>query len=226
MRPKAPWLLTVSLAVCFVAAGWSVPEGDFSLSGARQAAAQSAASVDGFRSSQFGMTEKKVYQALKKDFGFAKDTVTRTQNSIEKTISLLIAVNDIIPESGRAIIAYIFGYETKKLIQINIIWSSDGETLASAESLVATGNILRNYFVAQGFPPEGLLTNQRLTDGSIIMFRGVDDKGRAAVLQLTIEPGVTAEDGTAGDSKVTALNLSYIADPVAPDIFKINQGDF
>lgn len=226
MRPKAPWLLTVSLAVCFVAAGWSVPEGDFSLSGARQAAAQSTASVDGFRSSQFGMTEKKVYQALKKDFGFAKDTVTRTQNSIEKTTNLLIAVNDIIPESGRAIIAYIFGYETKKLIQINIIWSSDGDTLASAESLVATGNILRNYFVAQGFPPEGLLTNQRLTDGSIIMFRGVDDKGRAAVLQLTIEPGVTAEDGTAGDSKVTALNLSYIADPVAPDIFKINQGDF
>ena len=91
---------------------------------------------------------------------------------------------------------------------------------------MATGNILRNYFVAQGFPPEGLLTNQRLTDGSIIMFRGVDDKGRAVVLQLTIEPGVTAEDGTAGDSKVTALNLSYIADPVAPDIFKINQGDF
>lgn len=226
MRPKAPWLLTVSLAVCFVAAGWSVPEGDFSLSGARQAAAQSAASVDGFRSAQFGMTEKKVYQALKKDFGFAKDTVTRTQNSIEKTTNLLIAVNDIIPESGRAVIAYIFGYETKKLIQINIIWSSDGDTLASAESLVATGNILRNYFVAQGFPPESLLTNQRLTDGSIIMFRGVDDKGRAAVLQLTIEPGVTAEDGTAGDSKVTALNLSYIADPVAPDIFKINQGDF
>ena len=226
MRPKAPWLLTVSLAVCFVAAGWSVPEGEFSLSGARQAAAQSAASVDGFRSSQFGMTEKKVYQALKKDFGFAKDTVTRTQNSIEKTISLLIAVNDIIPESGRAVIAYIFGYETKKLIQINVIWSNDGDTLASAESLVATGNILRNYFVAQGFPPEGLLTNQRLNDGSIIMFRGVDDKGRAVVLQLTIEPGVTAEDGTAGDSKVTALNLSYIADPVAPDIFKINQGDF
>ena len=144
----------------------------------------------------------------------------------DMTAGLLIAVNDIIPESGRAVIAYIFGYETKKLIQINIIWSSDGDTLASAESLVATGNILRNYFVAQGFPPEGLLTNQRLNDGSIIMFRGVDDKGRAAVLQLTIEPGVTAEDGTAGDSKVTALNLSYIADPVAPDIFKINQGDF
>ena len=226
MRPSAPWLLTVATAVCFMAAGWSVPGSDFSLSGARQAAAQNSASVDGFRSAQFGMTEKKVYAALKKDFGFTKDNVTRTQNSIEKTISLLIAVKDIIPDSGQAIVAYIFGYETKKLIQINVIWSGDGETLASAESLVATGNILRNYFVAQGFPPEGLLTNQRLNDGSIIMFRGVDDKGRAAVLQLTIEPGVTAEDGAAGDAKVTALNLSYIADPIAPDIFKINQGDF
>ena len=224
MRPKAPWLLTVATAVCFMAAGWSVPGSDFALSGA--AAAQNAASVDGFRSAQFGMTEKKVYGALKKDFGITKDNVTRTPNAIEKTTSLLIAVNDIIPDSGQAVIAYIFGYETKKLIQINVIWAGDGETLASAENLVATGNILRNYFVAQGFPPEGLLTNQRLNDGSILMFRGVDDKGRAAVLQLTIERGATTEDGTAGDSKVTALNLSYILDPVAPDIFKVNQGEF
>ena len=112
-----------------------------------------------------------MYIALKKDFGIPKGEVTRTQNSIEKTISLIITNDNIIPDSGRAVIAYIFGYESKKLIQINVIWSIDDSKLASAENLLATGNILRNYFVAQGFPQEGLLTNQRLNDGSIVMFR-------------------------------------------------------
>ena len=135
-------------------------------------------------------------------------------------------MNDIIPESGPALVAYIFGYESKKLIQINIIWSGTENSLASAENLVATGKILRNYFVAQEFPVEGLMTNQRLTNGSIVMFRGVDSKGRAIVLQLNIEPGATAESGATGDAKVTSLNLSYILDAVAPDIFKIDKGDF
>ena len=58
------------------------------------------------------------------------------------------------------------------------------------------------------------------------MFRGLDAKGRATVLQLNIEQGVVSEGGTASDAKITSLNLSYILDPVAPDIFKINLGEF
>lgn len=226
MRRKTPWHLTAATVAFFVTAGWSVPDNGLSLPGVRGVAAQTTASVEGFRSARFGMTLKKVYQALKKDFGVAKDDVTRTQNAIEKTTSLIISIEGIIPDSGPAIVAYIFGYGSKKLIQINIIWSGDGKTLASAENLVATGNILRNYFVAQGFPEAGMMTNQRLTDGSIVMFRGVDAKGRATVLQLNVEQSAASGDGTAGDAKITSLNLSYILDPVAPDIFKINQGDF
>lgn len=233
MRHKAPRLVTAAavalfMVAGFMTAGWPVPDHRLSLAWVRGAAAQTpaTASVEGFRSARFGMTQKKVYQVLKKDFGVAKDEVTRSQNAIEKTTSLIITIDDIIPDSGRAIIAYIFGFESKKLIQINIIWSGDGETLASAENLVATGNILRNYFVDQGFPQEGMMTNQRLTDGSIVMFRGVDAKGRATVLQLNIDQGAASEDGTSGDAKVTSLNLSYILDPVAPDIFKIIEGEF
>lgn len=154
VRLKAPQALPAfALAVFILAGGWAGPADTFAV---RQAVAQATASVDGFRSAQFGMTEKQVYAALKKDFRVSKENVTRTENTLEKTNSFLLAVNDIIPESGQAIVAYIFGYETKKLIQINVIWSNDGQSLASAESLVATGNILRNYFVDQGFPAEGI----------------------------------------------------------------------
>ncbi len=226
MRRKTPWLVGAATVAFFVTAGWSVRDNGLSLPGVRGVAAQTTASVEGFRSTRFGMTLKKVYQALKKDFGVAKDDVTRSQNAIEKTTSLIISIDDIIPDSGQAIVAYIFGYESKKLIQVNIIWSGDGKTLASAENLVATGNILRNYFVAQGFPEQGMMTNQRLTDGSIVMFRGVDAKGRAAVLQLNVEQSAVTEEGAASDAKITSLNLSYILDPVTPDIFKINEGDF
>lgn len=230
MRHKSSRFAAAAAVVFLMTAGWTVPDHGLSLAWVRGAAAQTTppatASVEGFRSARFGMTEKKVYKVLKKDFGVARDDVTRSQNAIEKTTSLVISIDDIIPESGRAIVAYIFGFESKKLIQINLVWSGDGETLASAENLVATGNILRNYFVAQGFPQEGMMTNQRLTDGSIVMFRGVDANGRATVLQLSIEPGVVSEDGAASDGKVSSLNLSYILDPAAPDIFKIREGEF
>ena len=226
MRHKVPWLVAAATLLLVMTAGWSVSNHGFSLQVLRTAAAQATASVEGFRSARFGMTEKKVYKALKKDFGIPKGDVTRTQNSIEKTISLIITKDDIIPDSGQAVIAYIFGYESNKLIQINVIWSIDDTKPASAENLVATGNILRNYFVAQGFPQEGLLTNARLNDGSIVMFRGIDPKGRAAILKLNIEKGVVSEGGTASDDKITLLKLTYILDPVAPDIFKINAGEF
>lgn len=226
MRRKLAKLLVAGTAAFFVVAGWSVPENGLFLPGARGAAAQSAASVEGFRSARFGMSLETLYEALKKDFGVDKEKVTSTRNAIEKTTSLLIAVDDIIPQSGQAIIAYIFGYESNKLIQINVIWSNEENTLASAENLVATGNILRNYFVEQGFPEEGLLMNQRLTDGSIVMFRGLDAKGRATVLQLLVDNDAALDDGAKGDAKVASLTLSYILDPIAPDIYKIIEGEF
>ena len=224
-RNIAKFLIAGTVAI-FVTAGWFGPENGLFPPGLRGAAAQSSASVEGFRSARFGMSLETLYEALKKDFGVDKEKVTSTRNAIEKTTSLLITIDDIIPQSGQAIIAYIFGFESNKLIQINVIWNNEEKTLASAENLVATGNILRNYFVAQGFPEEGRLMNQRLTDGSIVMFRGIDAKGRATVLQLLVEQGAVLEDGTAGDSKVASLTLSYILDPIAPDIYKINEGDF
>ena len=226
MSPRSPWLLAVATAAfLIVMGGGPTPENGYLL-GVRGAAAQNTAAIEGFRSARFGMTLKKVFGALKKDFGIGKDDVSKTQNAIEKTTSLLITVNNLIPGSGPAIIAYIFGYESKKLIQINIIWTGEGKTLASAENLVATGNILRNYFSAQEFPEEGLLKNQRLTNGSIVMFRGVDAKGRAVVLQLNVEQAVGSEEETTSETNVSSLNLSYILDSTAPDIFKVDAGEF
>ena len=139
-------------------------------------------------------------------------------------MSLVISVEDIIPDSGIAVVGYIFGYKQKQLIQVNIVWGAENMASTTPENLVATGNILRNYFVEQSFPQEGLILNERLEDGSVLMFRGIDAKGRVALVQLTLVQA--AGDEGAGPAQDVSLRLSYIVDPNKPDVFKLDTGAF
>ena len=49
---------------------------------------------------------------------------------------------DIIPDSGIAVVGYIFGYKHKQLIQVNIVWGAENMASTTPENLVATANIL------------------------------------------------------------------------------------
>jgi hypothetical protein len=63
----------------------------------------------------------------------------------EKTTVLSLSVTDLLPHTGNARISYILGYRSKKLAQINIVWTSDG-TDAGDETVVGIANSLRDYF--------------------------------------------------------------------------------
>jgi hypothetical protein len=188
-------------------------------------AQEKTAAVEGFRSARFGMMEADVRKALRKDFDIAEDDIGRSINSVEKTTSLVINVPDKIPDSGTAVVGYIFGFKSKRLIQVNIIWGAQNQATTTAGDLVATANILRRYFIEQGFPAKTLITNAPLKDGSVLVFRGIDDQGRVALLQLNVEAGkVNAETGVAEQS--VSLSLNYIVDPKNPDVFNVEAGQF
>ena len=224
-RPSLIWAGAAALAV-FVLSGQPFAVGPhWQWQGVGIASAQAAASVEGFRSARFGMTEGQIRKALMKDFDIAEDDMGRSVNSVEKTTSLVINIDDIIPDSGRAVVGYIFGYESKRLIQVNIIWGGD-DSQVTAANLVATANILRRYFLEQGFPKDTLITNAPLKDGSVLVFRGIDEQGRVALLKLNVQQGQSAEGegATAGES--VSLHLNYILDPKNPDIFEIESGAF
>jgi len=183
---------------------------------------QKWAVVNGFRTANFGMKERDVLKAIKKDFGIGKKQVSRKTHPNEKTVTLGIQVDKLLPESGPAKVFYIMGYKSKRLIHINVIWGKPFTKNPNPEAIVATANQLRNHFAQKKYQKEGFALNAPLGEGVILVFQGKDRKGRAAKI-LLVNP--KAE----GDSKVggnIALTLSYIEKPMDPDVFRIKDGDF
>lgn len=183
------------------------------------------ATVEGFRSARFGMQAKDVRDAIKKDFGLGDKDVIAGNNPEERTQSLTVKVKDLLPDSPPAAVSYIFGATSKKLIQVNVGWGSTETGMASLATLLPTANTLRDYFIRKGMYAAPVVANQKLPDGSILVFRGIDEKGRMALLQLKPLP---VESKEAKDSPPTngTLLLAYIEDPKNPDVFRLEKGKF
>jgi hypothetical protein len=131
------------------------------------------AMIEGFRQARFGMSEEQVRQAIRKDFPAAAAKIVSAVHPSEKTTVLSISVADLLPNTGTARVSYIFGYRSKKLIQINVVWTSDGSA-ASDETIVATANSLRDYFALQTYKPDSAIANRQIADNTIIVFRAND----------------------------------------------------
>ena len=218
VNPVKPIVIFLSLmAGGLFFAGTSFAKSDDGIS-----TSQKWAVVNGFRSANFGMKERDVLKAIKKDFGIGKKQVSRKTHPNEKTVTLGIQIDKLLPESGPAKVFYIMGYKSKRLIHINVIWGKPVTKKPNAEAVVATANQLRNHFAQKKYQKEGFALNAPLGEGVILIFQGKDRKGRAAKI-LLVNPKVK------GDTKVgenIALTLSYIEKPMDPDVFRIKEGDF
>ncbi len=188
---------------------------------APETSSKKTAKVEGFRLALFGMTEKEVYRAIFKEFRISKKNVERQVHPVEKTVNLGILVKDLLPQSGLARVYYVFGYQSRRLIQVNIIWGKPVTDKPDAKRVVALANQLREYFSGQVFRKQGLLVNQSVGKDSILVFRGTDDKGRMVLLLLA-----NPQKPEGPQNQEIVLKLSYIQQPDHPDIFKIEKGKF
>ena len=182
-----------------------------------------SALVEGFRSAKFGADEKAVRAAIKADLGLEGKAVAAEDNSIEKTTALIATVDALEP-GGKAQIAYILGYKSRKLIQVNVVWGAPLDPAASVESLTGTAVLLRSYFTQQPFAADRHQQDQRLPDGSILFFQGSDGQDRQVSLHLLGVP-LPVKEGEKPKAGFS-LRLSYIADPKAPDVFQLKAGSF
>jgi hypothetical protein len=184
------------------------------------------AQIDGFRQARFGMSEELVRQAIRKDFPAASAKLTSAVHPSEKTTVLSLTMTDLLPHTGKARISYIFGYRSKKLIQVNVLWSSDGTSPAD-ETVVAIANSLRDYFASENFKPDSVVLNHQLAENAILVFRGSDDRKRTVLLVLSgVAASARSEDKEKLRPPPLTLELSYIEDAAHPDIFKIGKGQF
>lgn len=180
------------------------------------------ANLTGFRSAQFGTDEDAVRAAIKADFGLDDTAIQVGLNTVERTRVMTITVPDILPDGGTAQISYIFGYKSKALIQVGLLWSPETDASITDATLYANGDVLRAFFVAQGYLPETISRDVVLENG-LLLFRGADAAGHTAILLLQ---GRFEEAEGQRTLFPASLTLLYAVNPDNPDILTLKTGDF
>lgn len=189
------------------------------------AAPTEAVSIDGFRSAHFGMTEAEIRKAVEADFKLSGSALHASDSPVERTHVLSVTVPDLVPDSGKAVVDYMFGYKTKRLIEVNITWSAAADPANKPETLVHTGTTLQGYFQSETFPAGQAVANAVLANGGVLLFRGTDPGGHTVVLLLN---GPVHQDAKEHKAQMTpaVLSLVYAADPTHPDVFRLQKGAF
>jgi len=180
------------------------------------------ANIDGFRSAKFGMRMDEVKQAILKDFGIFDSKIDAISHPTEQTQSLGVSIDQLLPKSGKSRVVYVFGYKSKRLMQVNILMGHPVDTNLTPQQVVDSGNLLGNHFFKKRYQEDGLVAHARLNDGSVLIFRGKDQKGHMALLRLS---NPQPKEGNKEDLKIT-LTLSYIEKPEQPDAFQLKESDF
>jgi len=242
MRPVGLRSTAIAVAVTAMVGGPGVPSmAAQSPAAPRERAApailiaEEASTIAGFRSATFGMNEADLRKAIAKDFNVKPQDIKAETHPAEKTKLLSVSVRDLLPDTGPALVIYHLGYKAKTLIQVNVVWGRPVQPEPDPQRLVATANMLRNYFTAQKFRPEGRVVNAPV-DGGIIAFRGFDSTKRMVLLMLNAQPvrptaqpspdEPTAQGQKESPLKSLSLQLSYVLNPEKPDVFTIEKGQF
>ena len=179
------------------------------------------AKIEGFRSAKFGMKMQEVREAIYQDFNLQGKKISIINHPTQHTKNLAITVNNLLPNSGDSRVVYGFGYQSKKLTHVNILTGFPVDRNISAQQVVNSGNFLGKIFFKKRYQKDGFMAHAKLNDGSVLIFRGKDQKGRMVLLRLSNpQPNKNNKD-----IKIT-LNLSYIEKPGQPDTYQFKENDF
>ena len=182
--------------------------------------------ITGFRSATFDMNSKDVLKAIRVDFDKPELEVTRSAHPTERTELLSVVVDELLPVGGPARVTYIIGFQSKTLSQVNVVWGKLANSEPSHEELLAAGNLLAGYFSVREFPPEQTITNQPMSDGSVVLFKGSDPANHTILLRLLAAPRPELSEEENRGTDYDSLMLSYLREPENPDVFRIEPGKF
>lgn len=188
-------------------------------------------SVEGFRSARFGMNEAMVRAAAAKDFSIAPDAVQRVENPGDGTAGLVARLDKLDPAPGPATVTYVFGAQSKKLVQVNVVWLSQGEAASKNRlEFIGAAQRLTNYFVKHRWRGNTVLTGVQIGPNSMVAFIGKDDAGRAVEVRLDGVPLIKEKSGAPINPEAllgpVRLRLSYASETEKTDVKRIPNGAF
>ena len=182
--------------------------------------------VKGFRSAAFGMTPTQVRAAIAADFGAAK--TTDTANPAEGTTAIQAVLPKLDPGPGPVTLTYIFGATSRRLSNVNVVWSLGGNPAPDERERLVTAAIqLASYFQSQPAPKASRGVTP-VGPNSLVMFSAVDAKGAAVEISAS---GIRYQAGSTAapppePTGPALLRISYVANAANPDIIQIKPGAF
>ena len=99
-------------------------------------AAAAAGDITGYRSAAFGMSEAATRAAIEADFGIAANDIPSEIHDVEKTTALKFTVRGLVAGTGQAEISYLLGYQSRKLLQVTILWRATNDSAAAVGRLL------------------------------------------------------------------------------------------
>jgi hypothetical protein len=186
--------------------------------------------VTGFRDARFGMSEQDVRAVIVKDFGLKPADITSSVNPVEGTTVLTAKVASLDPGPGPAVVAYILGYASKKLIQINVAWGDPPPDNLDPTAMIASGTRLERYFAGFSWAKDTTRAGIPVGPNTVVLFSGEDAQTGAVRLILDgvkYQMEREGKESTSPDPKgPPKLLINYIANRDNPDVAKIDKGKF
>jgi len=142
---------------------------------------------------------------------------------LARTKVLRVRVDDLIEETGPAVVNYVLGYRSERLFRVNVVWGTPVDPNTTAATINKVSTLLQQYFEGQNFPPESVTRRLRVNNNTVMLLRAADLEGRTVALLLQ-QAQVQPEGEEARWAYL--LRLSYILDPENLDVYQLEPGDF
>jgi hypothetical protein len=91
-----------------------------------------------------------VKKAIQQDFFILDEKIDTITHPTEQTQSLGITIKKLLPISGKSRVVYVFGFRSKRLIQVNILVGHPVDADITPQQVVDSGNLLGSHFIKKG----------------------------------------------------------------------------
>ena len=168
--------------------------------------------ITGFRSARFGMNEDQVRTAAARDFKDHAALMQPARHPDPRYSLLVLPLPALDPGPGAAGVTYIFAAKEHKLVQVNVLWSTDKPGDADLARMSTAGMQLAEYFRALGWRPDAATMGVPLGPNGRVLFSGIDAH------KAMVEVSVTGVSLRGRDGKIipaegpVKLRVAYMAD--------------
>jgi hypothetical protein len=171
--------------------------------------------ISGFRSAHFGMNEDQVRAAVARDFKDYASLLQPARHPDARYSMLVLPLPSLEPGPGAAGVTYIFAAAEHKLVQVNVLWSTDKPGDADRARMSTAGVQLADYFRALHWRPDAATMGVPLGPNGLVLFSGIDAHKAMVEVSLT-GIALRGRDGKIAPAEgPVKLRVAYMAGPGA-----------